>query len=96
MTTPITTPTGNPSIDAAIAAAETLLPSIDPRFAIADVLLRDGLAFWANFQAQKMSGKLTMDDLEKAAATVNVDLSTFAQHIKDAQAREAKAASAPK
>lgn len=60
-------------------AVQAFLPLAGPYGAVADNLLTTGLAFWADFQAKKAAGTLTMDDLEGAAAQAGADLDLLKQ-----------------
>lgn len=77
MTDPIATP-GTPPVptDAELlkGIADAAAPLAGPYGVIADQLLTAGLAFWADYQAKKAAGNLTMADLEAAAAKTSVDL----------------------
>lgn len=77
MNTPVT-PTG---VQLGTAAAEALLPLAGPYGVLADQVLTAGLAFWADYQAKKAGGTLTMADLEAAAAKTTIDLSQFAADV---------------
>lgn len=65
----------------AVAAAQELLPIAGPYGVIADQVLTAGLAFWADFQAKKAAGGLTMADLETAAAKTTVDLAQLTADV---------------
>lgn len=65
------------NLELGVAAAHAILPLTGPQGALADQLLTAGLAFWADFQARKTAGTLTMADLEAAAAKTAVDLAEF-------------------
>lgn len=78
--TPTPTPTNAQLLEGAAAA---FLPLAGPYGVLADNLLTAGLGYWANFQAQKTRGQLTMTDLEAAAARVEVDLADFRQSLVD-------------
>ena len=56
--------------------------------ALADALLGQALQFWAQFQAQKAAGTLTVDDLTAAMAKVDADLSQLAADV-EAQGKAA-------
>jgi hypothetical protein len=72
----------NPSgVQLATAAAQALLPVAGPYGVLADQVLTAGLAFWADYQAKKAAGNLTMADLESAAAKASMDLSQFAADV---------------
>lgn len=81
-----TTNTGPTPTNAELIAgtAAAFLPLAGPYGVLADNLLTAGLGYWANFQAQKAKGALTMADLEAAAAKVNTDLAAFRQAVLDA------------
>lgn len=63
------------------AAAQALLPIAGPYGVIADQVLTAGLAFWADFQARKAAGALTMADLEAAASKTTTDLAQLAADV---------------
>lgn len=71
MTDPTVEPTNQQLVE---AAAQAFLPLAGPYGVMADQVLTAGLAFWAEFQAKKSSGTMTMADLEAAAAKTTTDL----------------------
>lgn len=62
-------------------AAQAFLPLAGTYGVMADSLLTAGLTYWAEFQAKKASGQLTMDDLNAAAAKTTTDLETLRQAV---------------
>ncbi len=65
----------------AAAAGAALAPLGGPKLILAEQLLTQGLAFWADYQAKKVAGALTMDDLRAAAAQTGADLDAFAKTV---------------
>lgn len=78
MTTPTPVPTNAELLKGAVDA---VAPLTGPYGLIADQLLTAGLAFWADYQAKKAAGVLTMDDLEAAAAKTSTDLATLTADV---------------
>ena len=81
--------TGNPNVDAAIAAGLAIagpLAAANPYVAAGSVLVTEGLRFWTEFQARNARGETTLQDLEDAVNRVDMKLVAFAQHIADAEA----------
>lgn len=80
MTTPTPTPVPT-NAELLKGAVDAVAPLTGPYGLIADQLLTAGLAFWADYQAKKAAGVLTMDDLEAAAAKTSTDLATLAADV---------------
>lgn len=78
MTDTTTNPIINPELQmagaAAVAIGAALVPLAGPKAALADALLTQGLQFWADYQAKKAAGTLTLADLDAMQAKVEVDL----------------------
>lgn len=79
MTDQLTPTPTNAELAAGLAGA--FLPLAGPYGEAADALLTAGLGFWANFQAQKAKGQLTMDDLEAASLKAHGDLDVLKQAL---------------
>lgn len=83
MTVPIT---ANPLVAEGVAIAGALAPLGGPQVMIADQVLTMLLQFVGNYQAKRMAGTLTMDDVRAAAALVHPNLSQFDADIQAAMA----------
>lgn len=53
----------------------------DIELALADELLTQGLSYWAQYQASKTAGTLTVDDMAAAAKKLDVDIDQLAADI---------------
>lgn len=76
MTTPL-----DPTVAASAAIASALLPLAGSDGVLAASLLAQGMAFWADYAAKMAAGKLTLSDVQDAAAGLNVDMSKLAADI---------------
>lgn len=91
--TPPTLQTGNPSIDAAIAAALAVAPAAaaaNPYVAIGAALLPEVLRFATSFAERQAAGVTSLADCETAVAMSRAALDTFRQHVAAGQPAEKK------
>jgi len=57
--------------------------------AIANMLLTQGLQYWANFQSKKADGTLTREDLDDAGTKLDADIEQLRADI-EAQMKQAE------
>jgi hypothetical protein len=71
----------DPGVAAGVAAAGALLPLAGPNGVLAATVLAQGMAFWSAYAGRMAAGTLTLDDVEAAAAGLNVDMATLRANI---------------
>lgn len=76
----MTSPT-DPAVAAGVAAATAFLPLAGPDGQLAAIVLAQGMAFWTDYADKMAAGKLTLADVEAAAAGLNADMAKLAADI---------------
>jgi len=90
--TTATLTTGNPTIDAAIAAGLAIagpLAAANPYAAAGIALASEGIRFYTDLMERSARGETTLADLEAAADRVDAKLDTFRRNVEAAEAKAA-------